>query len=392
MTSDRPATVVVAHPAADLYGSDRQLLESVRAMVEGGLQVHVVLPEDGPLRPLLQEAGSSVRLLPVPVLRKSLLSPRGMARLALHSPPAVAAGRRLLRSVGADALYVNTVTLPTWVAAGTAARVPTLCHVHEAESDRPAAVRAALAAPLLLADRIVTNSAAARDTVTSALPCLSRRSVVVHNGVPGPPGPVLRRPPVDGRTVRLALVGRLSPRKGIDVALEALALLGRSGRSVELVVCGSAFHGYEWYESELRRRAGEPDLVGKVSFTGYVHPTWSVLADSDIVLVPSRAEPFGNTAVEGMLAGRPVIASSVQGLREVLDDGRTGLLVPPGDPARLAEAIEGLLADPSRGAALAAAGRAEALARFSTERYREAIRQELDGLGAVASPPRPYST
>ena len=87
-----------------------------------------------------------------------------------------------------------------------------------------------------------------------------------------------------------------------------------------------------------------------------------------------------------------MIASSVQGLREVLDDGRTGLLVPPGDPARLAEAIEGLLADPSRGAALAAAGRAEALARFSTERYREAIRQELDGLGAVASPPRPYST
>ena len=96
-------------------------------------------------------------------------------------------------------------------------------------------------------------------------------------------------------------------------------------------MAGSVFPGYEWYEAELRERAGRADLEGHVELLGYVHPTWPVLEEADVVMVPSRVEPFGNTAVEAMHAARPLVASRVQGLAEVVTDSVTGLLVPADD-------------------------------------------------------------
>ena len=147
-------------------------------------------------------------------------------------------------------------------------------------------------------------------------------------------------------------------------------------------MCGSVFPGYEWYEEQLRERASRTDLAGSVELAGYVHPTWPVLQDSDVVLVPSRVEPFGNTAAEALLARRPVVASRVQGLAEVVQDGRTGLLVPPDDPRALADAVLRLATDPSLAARLATTGRADAAERFSVERYRRDMAQVLTGLVA----------
>lgn len=371
--------LLVAHPSPDVYGSDRQLLESVEAARRDGWDVAVVLPADGPLVPLLRDRGARVRVLPFPVLRKSLLSPAGLLRLALDGTVGLVRLARLLARWRPDALYVNTVTIPFWLLAARLARVPALCHVHEAEEDHPRVIRLAMTAPLLLARHVVTNSAAARRVLLDVVPQLAASTEVVHNGVPGPGAPPTgieedRR----GRPVRLALVGRVAPRKGSDVALEAVALLRAAGRDVDLHLYGSVFPGYEWYEAELAARAREEDLRGHVHFHGYVHPTWPALAASDVVLVPSRVEPFGNTAVEAMLARRPVVASRTQGLAEVVRDGETGLLVPPGDAAGLAAAVAGLVEAPARAHALAEAGWVDAQDRFSVAGYQERIAAALD--------------
>jgi glycosyltransferase involved in cell wall biosynthesis len=243
-----------------------------------------------------------------------------------------------------------------------------LVHVHEAEEDLPRLVRAALNAPLLLASSVVTNSAASRRVLLDVLPRLARRTAVVPNGVSDAGAAVGQ-----AELGRLAVVARLSPRKGVDVALEAVAMLRRQGRDVSLDVCGTAYPGYEWFERQLRERADQPDLVGAIRFLGYVDRTGPVLARASVVLVPSRVEPFGNTAVEGLFAQRPVVASNVQGLAEVVTDQRTGLLVTPGDPAALATAIACILDDPELAAGLAEAGRVEAMTRFSSARYRRDI-------------------
>jgi hypothetical protein len=147
---------------------------------------------------------------------------------------------------------------------------------------------------------------------------------------------------------------------------------------VDLELCGSVFDGYEWFEEQLRTRASAPDLAGHVHFAGYTSPTWPALASADVVLVPSRAEPFGNAAVEAQLACRPVVASAVQGLREIITSEETGLLVPAGDAAALAAAIGRLLDDEGLAASLATAGRESAQARFTPARYRAAVTESVE--------------
>ena len=370
--SSEGRTVLVAHPSPDLYGSDRQLVETVVGLVAGGYRVKAALPQDGPLVPVLRRAGAAVAVLPFTVLRKALLTPGGLSALALDAGPEIARLRRVIQISGADAVLVNTVTIPWWPLAARAAGVPVLAHVHEAEDTQHPVIRAGLNAPLLAATQIVANSGAARKVLLDAQPLLASRTRVIHNGVAGPRSPLAPlRTRGAAEPFRVAMVGRLSPRKGVDVALEAIALLRAEGVDASLRVAGSIFPGYEWYEEELRRRAAAPDLAGHVELLGYVHPTWPVLEQADAVVVPSRAEPFGNTAVEAMHAGRPLVACRVQGLAEVVTDGVTGLLVAPDSPRALADALARCAADPGLALDLAERGRQEAARRFSVEGYRE---------------------
>ncbi|NDR52976.1 glycosyltransferase family 4 protein [Actinomyces sp. 565] len=376
--------VLVAHPSPDLYGSDWQLVETITGLIESGYRVNVALPADGPLVPVLKGVGARVAVVPFTVLRKALLSPRGLAGLAGRAAGELTRLRGLVKACDADLLLANTVTIPWWPLAGRAAGIPVLCHVHEAEDTQHLLIRAGLNAPLLAATRIVANSEAARRALLSAQPLLAARTRVVHNGVAGPPQPPtpLRvRAPL--APLRIAMVGRLSPRKGVDVLLEAVALLRARGTDASLEVAGSIFPGYEWYEAQLRERAAAPDLAGHVDFLGYVHPTWPVLDRADVVVVPSRQEPFGNTAVEAMHAARPLVACGVQGLNEVVDDGVTGLLVPPDDPQALATALADLAASPELAARLALRAAQEAQSRFSVTGYRAAMTAEVAGLIAA---------
>jgi glycosyltransferase involved in cell wall biosynthesis len=374
------ASVLVAHPSPDVYGSDLQLIESVTAMTADGMRVSVSLPAHGPLEALLTQAGASVSVLRVPVLRRAVLRPAGLVAFALATPLALVQMIRAIRRSRADVVYVNTVTIPLWLLAARLAGRRALCHVHEAEEAESRLVRIGLNSPILLATTVVTNSKASARALWGALPRLRGRTVVLANGVPESAPSGIRPEPG-----RIALVARLSPRKGIDVALDAVGVLRRQGREVHLQVCGTAFEGYEWFEQQLRERAALDDLAGTVTFSGYVNPTRPVLDAANIVLVPSRVEPFGNTAVEAMLAGRPLIASDVQGLAEIVDDGRTGLLVRPGDPSALASAIALLLDDPEMATQLAHAAQLAAREHFGVERYRREISAIVSQLALPAA-------
>jgi glycosyltransferase involved in cell wall biosynthesis len=372
--------VLVAHPSADLYGSDRLLLESVEAMVVGGAEVTVVVPSQGPLVPLLQRRGARVLLLDVPVLRRGYLSPKGLVVLAGKALRSLPACRRLLREAGVELLYVNTLTLPTWALAARTAGRPVVVHVHEAEDRVGRALRALLHLPLLLAHRVVVNSDATRRSVVAAVPALARRTRTVHNGVPDQGGAAAPLPEQPPEQLRLVIVGRLSPVKGTDLALEALRQLAAHGVAASLTLVGDVYPGYEWFRDQLQRTASADDLAGRVHFAGFQPDVGPFLAQADVVLVPSRLESFGNVAVEAAFLGRPVVAARVQGLAEVVDHGSTGLLVPSEDPRALAEAVESLLHDWPTARRYGAAARTRALERFGVQRYRDELLVVLDEL------------
>jgi glycosyltransferase involved in cell wall biosynthesis len=129
-------------------------------------------------------------------------------------------------------------------------------------------------------------------------------------------------------------MGALSAEKRVDVAIEATKLL----RDVELVVVGD---GPEWSRLEAIARAAAPD---RVHFLGQTPHPQVPLAAADVVVVPSDTEGQPRVAIEAGLSGLPVVATKVGGLGEIVEEGRTGFLVPPGDPTRLADAVRAAFA------------------------------------------------
>lgn len=383
-----PMTIVVAHPGAELFGSDRMLRESVAGFREGGAHVVVVVPTDGPLIDELRSLGATVVIAPGLVLRKALLRPSAWGRLIIEAARGVASAWRILRRVRPDAVYVSTITIPLWPLVARLRRIPVISHVHEAEASGSTLVNRVLYAPHLLAREVLVNSRFSRATIRRALPGLGARAQVVLNGVAGPAEPPPPRARPEG-ALRVLYLGRLSPRKGPDLVVTAASLLATEGSPIDLTLLGDVFPGYEWFGEDLRARASTaPDLL-TVRFAGFQPDVWSFVAASDVVVVPSRIdEPFGNTAVEAVLGLRPVIVADTSGLREAAEGYTTAHMVPVDDPAAIAARLREIETSWARVRSDVATSRAEALRRHAPAAYRAAVRGHVERAVQPASGPQ----
>ncbi|MFD8770872.1 glycosyltransferase [Microbacterium oxydans] len=374
--SKRP-TVLLVHPGAEMFGSDRMLLESAIGLVESGARVIVALPSSGLLVNELRAAGAEVVILPMLVLRKVLLTPRGLPRLFRDTFRGLGAAWRLIGRLRPDVVYVSTIIIPEWPLIARLRGVRTVSHVHEAEASGNRIVNALLYSPHLASHQTLVNSRFSLDTIRTALPALARRSHVVYNGVASPPHPLSPRPRTEG-PLRVLYIGRLSPRKGPDLVIAAASRLHSAGRAVEVTLLGAVFEGYEWFERDLRAQASEAGVT--VDFAGFHTDIWPFLDKADVLLVPSRVdEPFGNTAVEGVLALRPVIASDSSGLREAAGGYGTARLVAAGDAEAIASALTDIDARWDEIVSTVADSRAEALRRHAPQVYRSSISTHLLG-------------
>jgi glycosyltransferase involved in cell wall biosynthesis len=379
----RPPLLVV-HPGSELYGADRMLLESATALATR-FTVTVALPGPGPLVGELQARGLRVELVPMPVLRNAILRPRGFVQLLGQAARGLLPALRLLRRDGVAGVYVSTLTLPSWPLLARLTGRRSLCHVHEAEQSAPGLLRRGMVLCPALSDRVVANSWFTLDVLTEVAPRLRPRAVVVHNAVRGPAVVVPARPQLVG-PLRLLYVGRLSPRKGPQVAVATLQELLRRGVDARLTVVGSVFDGYEWFERELRATVAEGGLDDRVDFLGFRADVWPHLADADVVLMPSVGdESFGNSAVEAVLAARPLVVSDHSGLREAAAGYASAQAVDPGRPDAWADAVSRVAAEWPRFRDAARTDAAEARRRSAPERYTAEL---VDAVAALGIPVR----
>lgn len=203
----------------------------------------------------------------------------------------------------------------------------------------------------------------------SVLDCLSEAGVngrsirLIYSGIDPQP---FRELPSDEQRANdsavIAMLAVLEERKGHRFLLDGARVLKDRGRRIRYVFAGAGSQ-----KTHLQRMVQTLGLQEEVSFVGFVKDVPKFLSSIDVLVLPSLYEGLGVAALEGMAAGKPVIATRVGGLAESVVDGETGFLVPPRDGVALADAIERLVADPSMARAMGRKGAARVLSNFTIE-------------------------
>ncbi len=350
-------------------GAQVTLYNLVRGLGMRGIPCEVVTgPEAGTEGSILEE----VRALGVPVtvidsLRREihpLRDAEALMALAAHlrgrRPSLVHVHTSKAGLLGALAARIACVPAVVYTPQG---------HIFAREGAIPGVTDRPLLHPLFLAlrrlaeslsDRVVALTPADLEEQVALGLAPREKYAVIHNGVD--PEPFRDLPSRRGAGEPLVMaVGRLSPEKGQDVLLEALALL--PGVRGALVGDGSL-------RPALEERASRPDLSGRVRFLGLRADVPACLAEADLFVLPSRYEAQGMVVVEAMMAGLPIVATRVGGVPGILEDGKTGRLVPPADPTAMAAGIRETLAEGGR--AMGEAARQHALRHLDTGSMVEA--------------------
>ncbi len=185
---------------------------------------------------------------------------------------------------------------------------------------------------------------------------------------------------IDRGAFVVGAVGRLVEEKGFDYLIEAASEIARHAPTLKLLMVGGGSGSSGDYEEALRRKARDSLPASSIIFTGYRRDVRECMAAMDVVVVPSLREVFGLVAVEAMALERPVVASAVGGLPEVVEDGVTGILVPARDPGGIARAVQRLHDDRALAGEMGRAGRRRAEDLFDLRAHVREIEAIYEGL------------
>lgn len=331
-------------------GTERQMIELARRLDPHRWAVHIAcFHARGAWFPRVAEVAASVAEFPVTTFR-------GVSAARHMSDFARWCRTQHIAVVHTTELYSNIFGLPGAALAGVPVRIGSR---REINPDKTRGQITMQRAAYAFAHKIVANSRAAADRLRFEHVPASKVAVVA-NGLdferytPPHPRPTLRK---------VVVVANLRQEKGHDVLMDAAPDVLRRYPDAQFEIVGG---GPEL--GTLLARADARGILHAFTFLGHRDDVPARLADGDIFVLPSRSEAFPNAVLEAMATGLPIIASGVGGILELIDEGRTGLLVPAGDARALADRIGRLMNDASFAARLGGAARAEARARYSFDR------------------------
>jgi glycosyltransferase involved in cell wall biosynthesis len=377
--------ILSVNNTADLYGASRCMERLFCRFVQAGHEVHIVLPERGPLADLFETCGAHVHIhrhLAV-IDRARFCSVRGCLRFLLFFPLSVLWIVALILRLRIELIHTNTIVMPSPAMAAYITGRKHIWHVRELLSEFGWMWKPYQRYIYLLSSAIVAISHCTREQFD---PELLRKVHVIYDGlddaatIVDPAWVQAFRAPFSSETKLIGVVGRIKwHRKGQEVLVRAAALLRPQHPEAQYVIVGSTAPGNEDHGIRLRELISECGLENTVLLTGDCDDPASVFAALDIAVAPSiQPEPFGCVVIEAMAQGTPVVGSQCGGISEQIVDGVSGILFTPGDPEALAKALHTLLRAPGLRERIASEGRRRVHEHFTLESTYRAMAGVFD--------------
>jgi glycosyltransferase involved in cell wall biosynthesis len=366
-------TVLYIEHLAGIGGGQVYLIELLKKLDRSRFNPVVTLVAPGEMYDRVVAAGATAELLDIRSIRRR------------HPGVGLGAVTRLMRLIrrhGVGVIHVNSqkaliFALPAGLLTGT----PVVWHCH-VDSDFGRFYDLVGSA---LARVIVTNSNYVSRRF-DGIPWARRKIRLVYNGID-----VERIRPSDGSKVRKELgieeaafvvgtVGRVQEEKGTRYLIEAAPRIAEAIPDALFVVVGGTFDTADPYRQDLYRVASDLGVAGRTLFTGFRADVADCLAAMDVVVVPSLREAFGLVVAEALAMERPVVATRVGGIPEMIDDGRTGVLVSPRDSTAIADAVVALRRNWQAALEMGKAGRVVVASRFNLSAHVREIQNIYEEL------------
>ncbi|MFA6142157.1 MAG: glycosyltransferase family 4 protein [Candidatus Omnitrophota bacterium] len=370
--------ILFLHGSSELYGASKVLLSILASLDRKTIKPIVVLPYRGILYDNIKSLGVSVEIGPIAILRRQNFNPVGSIGLISDLIKSIRFIRKLDKAYSIDMVYSNTSAVLSGAIYTRLFRKKHIWHVHEI-TVTPALFRWLM--PRLIntfSDACIAVSNAVKSYLVSS--GIGKTNItVVYNGTDGLRKAASRvdSKPYEGKKV-VGMVGRLNRWKGQEVFVGAASKVIESGLDVQFLIAGSCFKNEEIYDDRLKKLISTLKLEGKVRIVGFVDDIAGFYEDIDILVVPSiLPEPFGLVAIEAMSCKKPIIASNIGALPEIVVDGKTGVLFEPGDAEQLKNAIIQLIKDDALCLAMGQAGFERQAVCFNGEKFRKGINEVI---------------
>jgi glycosyltransferase involved in cell wall biosynthesis len=378
-------------------GAERLLSMILSRLDHAAFEPIMVCPESGTLRQMVNEIG-------VPVETLTGLEARFTWRLdylARYCKSFLQVMRQLrskVTGINPDLIHANSIRAGLVATAATfGLGTPVVWHLHDLLPRHPLSTLIRIFASLSKRTRMIAVSdAVARNFRGRFSPLMGNRVGVILNAIE------LEKFQPNGTTPHairdefglnkddfvLGIIGQLTPRKG---QLELISAFAQAEvTQARLLIVGAALFNRDGdYALRLEQEAKARDVADRVLMLGPRSDISAIMRELDLLVVNSRAEPFGLVILEAMACGTPVLAASVDGIPEIIQHGINGWLVPPGDERMLAESIAHLSREPEVCSRLAAQGKQRVAANFSADRFMTELESFYKSLGPSTSELKP---
>jgi len=338
-----------------IYGGEKSLLLLLRELRLRDINVSVVCPETGIFVDALEAESFETVICPLHNLSKHALFSYVASVHRVWS---------IVRKFKPEIIHCNSASVAqmaipdAWLHS-----VPVVVHLRNdilcPEAKRNLVTRASA---------VISNSSF---TGAELRPCMDlRKRHVIHNPIEIPDCNPMTQMMDDPMVL---FVGQICPHKGVDTFIRMAAKLKGLFQNARYVLLGDEPYHARDYLQEMKNMAEAMGVLSIIEFVGHVTNVEKYYSNASLIVVPSRKEPFGRVAAEAMMAGRPVVASRVGGLPEVVEDTVTGFLVEYEDVAGFADKTQFLLNNPEKANAMGRAGRERAIKLFSPQKHADKV-------------------